>query len=182
METNLIEKRNQKGLVMVNTGDGKGKTTAALGVILRSWGRGFRICMIQFIKPAEVSTGEFEAAKKLGIEWHHCGDGFVWLSKDVDESTALARAGWQLAQEKISSGDYDLIVLDEFTYPLKFGWLNVNEVVDWLLVNKPPQMHLIIAGRYAPQEIIHYADLVTEMKLVKHPYKQGVKAQSGIEF
>jgi cob(I)alamin adenosyltransferase len=182
MQTDPDVKQSRKGLVMVNTGDGKGKTTAALGVVLRSWGRGFRICMIQFIKPARVGTGEYLAAQKLGIEWHHCGDGFTWNTKDADESAALARRGWQLAQEKISSGTYDLVVLDEFTYPLHFGWLDTNEVVDWLSANKPPQLHLIITGRDAPAKLIEYADLVTEMKLVKHPFERGVKAQSGIEF
>lgn len=182
MQTDPEVAQNRKGLVIVNTGDGKGKTTAALGVVLRSWGRGFRICMIQFIKPARVGTGEYLAAQKLGIEWHHCGDGFTWNTKDADESAVLARRGWQLAQEKISSGTYDLVVLDEFTYPLHFGWLDTNEVVDWLSPNKPPQLHLIITGRDAPEKLIEYADLVTEMKLVKHPFEKGVKAQSGIEF
>lgn len=182
MQTDSEVARNRKGLVIVNTGDGKGKTTAALGILLRSWGRGFRVCMIQFIKPARVDTGEYLAAQKLGIEWHHCGDGFTWQSKDVDESIALTRHGWQLAQEKISSGTYDLVVLDEFTYPLCLGWLDINEVVDWLSANRSPQTHLIITGRDAPEKLIKYADLVTEMKLVKHPFEKGVKAQSGIEF
>ena len=182
MKPNSKNIRNQKGLVIVNTGDGKGKTTAALGVILRSWGRGFRICMIQFIKPDNSNTGEFIAAEKMAIEWHRCGDGFIWLSKNEDESIALARNGWQLAQEKISRGVYDLVVLDEFTYPLHFSWLDTNEVVDWLKANKLPDMHLIITGRNAPQNLIDYADLVTEMKLVKHPFNQGIKGQLGIEF
>ncbi|MHC1785198.1 MAG: cob(I)yrinic acid a,c-diamide adenosyltransferase [Anaerolineaceae bacterium] len=178
--SNIIPDR--KGLVIVNTGDGKGKTTAALGIILRSWGRNFRICMIQFIKPETSITGEYLAAKKMAIEWHRCGDGFTWLSKGQDESISLARNGWQLAQEKISSGVYDLMVLDEFTYPLHFSWLDPNEVVDWLKTNKPSYMHLMITGRNAPQQIIDYADLVTEMRLVKHPFSQGVKGQSGVEF
>ena len=182
METTPNHSRPKKGMVIVNTGDGKGKTTAALGVILRSWGRGFRICMIQFIKSTTASTGEVKAAKKLDIEWHKSGDGFTWLSKDMDETIALARHGWQLAQEKISSGAYDLVVLDEFTYLLHFGWLDSNEVIAWLTANKPAPMHLVITGRSAPEKLIEYADLVTEMKLIKHPYEQGVKAQPGVEF
>lgn len=174
--------RPKKGLVLVNTGNGKGKTTASLGVVLRSWGRGYRICVIQFIKSATATPGEVKAAKKMGIEWHKTGDGFTWLSKNMDETTARALHGWQLAQAKIASGDYDLVVLDEFTYPLHFGWLNTIEVIDWLKHNKPAALHLIITGRYAPPELIEYADLVTEMNLVKHPYEQGVKAQPGIEF
>ena len=172
----------KNGLVIVNTGNGKGKTTAAMGVILRAWGRGFRICMIQFIKSSTASTGEVKAAKKMGIEWHKTGDGFTWLSRDMDETTALALHGWKLAQEKIASGEYDLVVLDEFTYPLHFGWLDTVEVLDWLRAKKPGHLHLIITGRNAPPELVEYADLVTEMKLVKHPHEQGIKAQPGIEF
>jgi cob(I)alamin adenosyltransferase len=182
LEPKSSNTRPRKGLVIVNTGDGKGKTTAALGVILRSWGRGFHVCMIQFIKSTTASTGEVKAAKKLGIEWHKSGDGFTWLSKDLDETVAFARHGWQLAQEKISSGAYDLVVLDEFTYPLHFGWLDVDDVITWLAANKPLQMHLVITGRSAPEKLVEYADLVTEMKLIKHPFAQGIKAQPGVEF
>jgi len=174
--------RSRIGLTIVNTGDGKGKTTASLGVILRSWGCGYRICMIQFIKSETAALGEFTAAKKLGIEWFQTEDGFTWLSEDMDETTARALHGWELAQEKILSGAYDLIVLDEFTYPLHFGWLKTGDVIDWLRSHRPPGLHLIITGRYAPSELIEYADLVTEMKVVKHPFEKGVKAQPGIEF
>ncbi|MDP2988956.1 MAG: cob(I)yrinic acid a,c-diamide adenosyltransferase, partial [Kiritimatiellota bacterium] len=143
---------------------------------------GYRICMIQFSKSETATPGEFTAAKKLGIEWYKTGDGFTWLSKDMDETTARALHGWELAQEKIISGAYDLIVLDEFTYPLHYGWLKTQNVIDWLRNNRPARLHLIITGRYSPPELIEYADLVTEMKLVKHPFEKGVKAQLGIEF
>lgn len=172
----------RKGLVIVNTGDGKGKTTAALGLALRAWGRGFRICVLQFIKAETGQWGEVKAAKKLGIEWHKAGDGFTWESHDIDETIALARAGWQLAQEKIASDQYDLIILDEFTYPLHYAWLEPGMVVAWLAAHKPERLHLVITGRSAPQALIDYADLVTEMQVVKHPFDQGIKAQPGIEF
>lgn len=172
----------RKGLVIVNTGDGKGKTTAALGLLLRAWGRGLRLCVIQFIKAETGAWGEFKAARKLGIEWHKMGDGFTWLSKDMDETIAKARHGWQLAQEKIASGAYDLIVLDEFTYPLHFGWLDAAQVIAWLQANRPSDLHLVITGRYAPPALLEYADLVTEMNVIKHPYDQGIPAQPGIEF
>jgi cob(I)alamin adenosyltransferase len=175
--------KNKKGLVILNTGNGKGKSTAAFGVVLRAWGRGLRICVIQFIKAETGKWGEVKAAGKLGIEWLSTGDGFTWLSKDMDETTARALHGWDVAREKIASDGYDLIVLDEFTYPLHFGWLDVNEVIAWLKQNKPPLLHLIITGREAPQELVDYADLVTEMKEIKHPYEeQGIPAQAGIEF
>ena len=175
--------KNKKGLVIVNTGNGKGKSTAAFGVVLRAWGRGLRICVVQFIKSETGKWGEVKAAQKLGIEWLSTGDGFTWLSKDMDETTARTLHAWKMAQEKIASGAYDLIVLDEFTYPLHYGWLDVNEVIAWLKEHKPPMMHLIITGREAPKDLIDYADLVTEMKEIKHPYEeQGIPAQAGIEF
>lgn len=177
MPTNI-----RKGLLIVNTGNGKGKSTAAFGTLLRAWGRGLRVCVIQFIKAENGKWGEVRAARKLGIEWHISGDGFSWLSKDIDETIARARHGWELAQEKITSGNYDLIIMDEFTYPLKYGWLNLQDVLAWLQENRPPALHLIITGRDAPPELVENADLATEMKVIKHPYQQGVKGQAGIEF
>lgn len=170
------------GLLIVNTGEGKGKSTTAFGTLLRAWGRGFRICVIQFIKAETGKWGEIKAAEKLGIEWHASGDGFTWRSKDMDETIARARHGWELAQEKIASGQYDLILLDEFTYPLKYGWLDLPEVLVWLQANRPPTLHIIITGRYAPADLMEYADLVTEMNVIKHPYQQGIHGQPGIEF
>src|SRR5512143_2753045 len=111
----------RKGLVIVNTGQGKGKSTAAFGTLLRAWGRNFRLCVVQFIKAETGQWGEVKAAKKLGIEWHTTGDGFTWTSKDMDQSKQRALKGWELAQQKIGSGNYDLILLDEFTYVMHFG-------------------------------------------------------------
>ena len=175
-------KNIKKGLVIVNTGNGKGKSTSAFGVLLRAWGRGFRICVIQFIKAETGQWGEIKAARKLGIDWFTTGDGFTWTSKDMDETIARARYGWQMAREKILSQAYDLIILDEFTYALHFGWLDTTEVIDWLKANKPADLHLMITGRDAPALLIEYADLVTEMQEIKHPYQKGIQAQAGIEF
>ncbi len=173
----------KKGLVIVNTGNGKGKTTAALGVLFRAWGRGMKVGVIQFLKNSTARYGEIKAARKLGVDWLTTGDGWTWTSRDLDESAAMARHGWELAQKRIADGGYDILILDEFTYPLHFGWLDVDEVVAWLRAHKPPMLHLIITGRYAPQALIAYADLVTEMREVKHPYRdQGITAQPGIEF
>ena len=172
----------KKGLLIVNTDDGKGKSTAAFGTVLRAWGRGFRICVIQFIKAETGQWGEIKAAKKLGIEWLTTGDGFTWTSKDMDETIARAVNGCAIAKEKITSRNYDLIILDEFTYTLHYGWLNTNDVIDWLKTNKPEAMHLIITGRDAPPALIEYADLVTEMLEVKHPYQKGILAQKGIDY
>lgn len=177
-----MTKEYRKGLIIVFTGNGKGKTTAALGTIFRAWGRGFRICVFQFLKAETGHWGEVQAAQKLAIEWYKTGDGFTWTTKNIDESKAKALHGWELAKQKISSGEYDLILLDEFTYPLVFGWIDTQETINWLTKNKPSNLHLIITGRDAPPALIDYADLVTKMEEVKHPFYQGIKAQPGIEF
>lgn len=174
--------RQTRGLTIVHTGNGKGKTTAALGMLFRAWGHDQRLCVIQFIKSEKGRWGETIAAERLGIEWHTLGEGFVWNPDDMGPAILKAREGWALAQERIASGAYDLILLDEFTYLLKFGWLDTKAVLDWLRAHKPAALHLIITGRDAPPALIEYADLVTVMESVKHPYEQGVRAQPGIEF
>ena len=175
------EKRVRQGLVVVNTGHGKGKTTAALGVVLRAWGRGLRVVIVQFVKTRTGNYGENRAAKKLGIEMIPMGEGFTWLSKDIEKDKATAREAWKLAREKICSGEYDLVVLDELTYPLTYGWLPIEEIIG-VLRERPEGLHVIITGRDAPEELIDYADLVTEMREIKHPFQKGLKAQPGIEF
>lgn len=172
----------QKGLVIVNTGNGKGKTTAALGVLTRAWGRDMRVGGIQFFKHENANFGELRALARMGVELTPMGDGFTWTSRDLDETQAKALHGWSVAQQKIASSDYEIFLLDEFTYVMSFGWLDVGAVVEWLRANKPPMLHLIITGRDAPAELIAFADLVTEMREVKHPYAEGIPAQRGIEF
>ena len=173
--------RINKGLVIVNTGKGKGKTTAAMGVLLRAWGRGMKVIMLQFIKHSTANFGEQRAAEKMGIEMRAMGDGFTWRSKDLDQSAELARAHWEDCKTVIASGEYDLVVLDEFTYPMHYGWIDTDEVIE-VLKARPEMLHVIITGRNAPEALVEYADLVTEMQVVKHPYQQGIKAQPGIEF
>jgi cob(I)alamin adenosyltransferase len=173
--------RINKGLVIVNTGSGKGKTTAAMGVLFRAWGRDMKVIMLQFIKHTTANFGEQRAAQKIGITMRAMGDGFTWRSRDLDQSADLARALWEDAKEVIASGEYDVVVLDEFTYPLHYGWIPVEEVVA-ALSNRPEMQHVIITGRNAPPGLIEFADLVTEMQVVKHPYQSGIKAQPGIEF
>jgi cob(I)alamin adenosyltransferase len=173
----------KKGLVIVNTGAGKGKTTAALGILMRAWGRNMRVGGIQFFKHENASFGEIKAAQRMGIELKPMGDGFTWTSRNMDETQARALHGWQTAQQKISSAAYDIFLLDEFTYVLDFGWLDAAEVVAWLRQHKPPMLHLVVTGRNAPPALVEYADLVTDMTLIKHPYQdQGILAQPGIEF
>jgi cob(I)alamin adenosyltransferase len=176
--------KKKKGLVILNTGNGKGKTTAAVGVMLRAWGRKLRVGVIQFLKNENARFGEIKAVERMGqIDWLSTGDGWTWTSQSMDETEARARHGWEIAQERILSGNYDLFIMDEFTYPLHYGWLDTAEVVAWLEAHKPEMLHLIITGRYAPDALIQYADLVTEMNEVKHPFKdQGIRAQPGIEY
>jgi len=171
----------RKGLVLVHTGDGKGKTTAALGLVMRAWGRGMRVIVLQFIKQATGNWGEVRAAKKMGIEMVSLGGGFTWESENVEKDRALAQKGWARCRAAIESGEYDLVVLDEITYCFNFGWLDIDEVLG-VLKARPAGQHVVLTGRDAPAALAEHADLVTEMREVKHPYHAGVLAQKGIEF
>jgi len=173
--------RINKGLVIVNTGNGKGKTTAAMGLLFRAWGRDMKVIMLQFIKHSTANFGEQRAAKKIGIEIRAMGDGFTWRSKDLEESADLARAHWEDCKEIIAAGEHDVIVLDEFTYPLHYGWIPVEDVIQ-VLRDRPEMQHIVITGRHAPEALVEFADLVTEMNVIKHPYHSGIKAQPGVEF
>ncbi|MDE2909097.1 MAG: cob(I)yrinic acid a,c-diamide adenosyltransferase [Chloroflexota bacterium] len=178
----MSESSTRRGLVLAHTGDRRGKSTSAFGVILRMLGRGKQIALIQFLKHEGGQWGELRALRRLGLEPIKTGDGFTWTSKDLDETQARALHGWALAREIIRSGDYELVVLDEFTYLLDFGWLDTNDVIAWFKAHKPPSLHLLITGRNAPATLIEYADTVTEMVKVKHAFDAGIKARAGIEF
>src|SRR3990170_6085099 len=171
----------RKALVVLFTGHGKGKTTAALGILLRAWGRGMRVVMLSFIKTRTSNYGEERAGKKLGIEMIPLGGGFTWLSKDIEKDKALARECWSLGKEKIYSGQYDVVILDEFTYPLAYGWLPVEEVIEDLR-QRPGNVHVVITGRDAPQTPSDFPDLVSETGEGRDPFQQGIKAQPGIDF
>jgi cob(I)alamin adenosyltransferase len=167
--------------VLVNTGDGKGKSTAAFGVVMRAVARGWRVCVIQFIKSGKWKVGEEAVARKLGVEWLKGGDGFTWDSPDLDESRGRAAAAWQLAAEAIASGRYELVVLDEITYPLNWSWISVDEAVE-AIRNRPPQVNVVATGRDAPAALVDVADTVTEMVKVKHAYDRGITARRGLDF
>jgi cob(I)alamin adenosyltransferase len=168
-------------LVLVNTGDGKGKTTAALGTALRAAGRGLRVCVVQFLKSPSWKTGEAKAGRELGIDWWTLGDGFTWDSKDMARTEAAAVDAWKAAREKISSGDYDLVVLDEVTYPVTWGWIPEAEVVEALRA-RPPHVNVILTGRDAPAVLMDTADTVTEMVKTKHAFDSGIAAVKGIDL
>lgn len=172
----------KRGLVLVHTGDGRGKSTSAYGVILRMLGRHKSVALVQFLKHESGNWGEIRAFKQLGLEPIKTGDGFTWTSKDIDETQARALHGWRKAQAIIVSDAQDLVVLDEFTYLMEFGWLDTTEVIGWLQANKPARLNLLITGRNAPAQLIEYADTVSEMRKVKHAYDSGILARAGIEF
>ena len=175
---------NTRGLLMVNTGKGKGKTTCALGLMMRAAGQGLRCCMIQFMKSRNDRYGEHVAAEKLGIEVHTMGDGFTWDTKNPEQDRQTARETWKLCLEKLHSGEYDLLVFDELVYVLSYQMLPVEEVIKEFQSARAsqPALHIILTGRDAPAALIESADLVTEMLEIKHPFKAGIRAQRGIEF
>ena len=172
----------KKGLLMVFTGNGKGKTTAALGLALRALGHGYRICMIQFIKSPR-KYGELEGLKRFGelIDIHVMGKGFTWKTKDLGPHKRAAHKAWQFAKGVIAANKHWMIILDEFTYALNYKLIPEEDVID-VLTSKPPDLHIVITGRSASQALTEVADLVSDVREVKHPLKAGIKAQAGIEF
>jgi cob(I)alamin adenosyltransferase len=175
-------KPRDRPLVMVITGTGKGKSTSAFGTLLRAWARGYRCGVFQFVKSGKWKVGEAKAAAALGgIDWEKMGDGWSWLSKDLGESEALARAGWEHVKQVIAEERYEFLLLDEITYPLKWGWIDVDEFVATLR-ERPGFQHVVVTGRDAPPELIEAADLVSEVVKIKHPMDQGIRAQQGIEW
>lgn len=175
--------KRKKGLVLIYTGDGKGKTTAALGAIFRALGWGMKVAMVQFIK-GDWQQGELRAAKKFfpNFELIQVGEGFTWDTKNPERDQRFAMEGWNICDAKLKSGEYDLLVLDEINYVLDYGYLDVNVVRDSLR-KKPPKLHVILTGRNAKPELIVLADVVTEMKEVKHVFRdQQIPAQRGIDF
>ena len=175
----------EKGLIVVNTGNGKGKTTASLGMVLRSLGHGYKVAIIQFIKgawePSEKKA--FSVWKDNGqLEFHAMGEGFSWETQDRDRDIEKAQAAWNKALEYIRNPEYKLVLLDEINIAIKLGYLRVEEVLAGI-EEKPERNHIILTGRGAPQSLIERADLVTEMSLIKHPFRdQAIKAQPGIEY
>jgi cob(I)alamin adenosyltransferase len=171
----------RKGRIVIHTGDGKGKTTAALGTVFRALGHDQKVCVIQFIK-GQGKYGERVFAEKLeNLDWHICGKGFVFNKENLDEDRMVAEEGFALAAEVIASDRYDLVVLDELTYLPVLGFLPVEKIVE-TLISKPQRLTIIITGRKAPQELIEIADTVSDITVVKHALQQGIKAQKGVEF
>jgi len=175
-------KPRDKPLLIVITGHGKGKSTSAFGMLLRSWARGYRCGVFQFVKSGKWKVGEAKAAEALGgIDWEKMGDGWTWISRDLEESADKAREGWAEVKRRIESERYEFLLLDELTYAIKYGWISEEEIVT-TLVNRPGFQHIVVTGRDASPGLIEAADLVTEVVKIKHPMDQGIRAQQGIEW
>lgn len=168
-------------VVIVNTGEGKGKSSAAFGTVMRAVARDWSVCVIQFMKSGRWNVGEEQSARRLGVEWWTIGDGFTWDSTDMDRTEAIAREAWRVAREKLTSATYGLVVLDEVTYPMNYGWIPIPEVVEAIRA-RPPATNVIATGRDAPEELVAVADTVTEMRSLKHAFDRGVRAIRGIDY
>jgi cob(I)alamin adenosyltransferase len=175
-------KPRDKPLLIVNTGHGKGKSSAAFGMLLRSWARGYRCGVFQFVKSGKWKVGEAKAAAALGgIDWEKMGDGWSWISRDLGESADKARAGWEHVKVCVAEQRYEFLLLDELTYPIKYGWIDEDDVVATLR-DRPGFQHVVVTGRDAPPALVAAADLVSEVVKVKHPMDAGIRAQQGIEW
>ncbi|MFN8020641.1 MAG: cob(I)yrinic acid a,c-diamide adenosyltransferase [Acidimicrobiales bacterium] len=172
--------RRVDSLLLVNTGDGKGKSSAAFGVMLRSLARGWQVATVQFVKSGDWKVGEEQLGRQLGVTWVNGGDGFTWDSDDLEHDRALARQGWQTAAAIIAGGEHRLVILDELTYLMNWGWIDADAVID-ALVHRPSHVSVIVTGRDAPAALIEVADTVTEMRNVKHAYDRGIAAKRGID-
>lgn len=181
----LASATEEKGLIIVHTGGGKGKSTAAFGMAMRSLGQGMKVGIVQFIKGA-IATGEAAMIEKLSeqgfpIEMHTMGEGFTWKTQDRERDVATAMQGWEKATELIRDPSFDLIILDELNIATKYEYIPVDLVVDELL-DKREMLHVVITGRNASEQLLEVADLASEMKVIKHPYSKGIKPQRGVEF
>ncbi len=168
-------------IVLLNTGHGKGKSSAAFGVMSRGWARGWRVAVVQFIKSGKYKTGERKLADHLGIEWHVLGDGFTWESTDLDETASKGRFAFEVASRLLASGDYDLVILDEITYAVSYGWISETAVTE-AITNRSPKTNVVMTGRNATEGLIEISDTVTEMRKIKHAYDKGIRAKKGIEY
>lgn len=173
--------RSADSLVVVNTGNGKGKSSSAFGIMVRGVARGWNVAVVQFIKSGDWKVGEEKIGRQLGVDWYAFGDGFTWDSEDLSNDIAHARAGWSKAVEIMDAGEHQLVIFDELTYLSSFGWIPIAEIVE-AIRNRPSHVNVVVTGRDAAPELIDLADTVTEMREVKHAYQQGIRAMRGIDY
>jgi len=173
--------RSATSLVLVNTGNGKGKSSSAFGVMLRALAVGWPVAVVQFVKSGDWKVGEEKMGRQLGVDWHAFGHGFTWDSDDLAHDKAHANEGWAAAKALITAGEHRLVVLDELTYLCSWGWIDQSDVIA-TIVDRPDHVNVVVTGRDAPAELIEIADTVTEMTEVKHAYQQGIRAKRGIDY
>jgi cob(I)alamin adenosyltransferase len=173
--------RSADSVVVVNTGNGKGKSSSAFGIMIRGVARGWNVAVVQFIKSGDWKVGEEKIGRQLGVDWFAFGEGFTWDSEDMSNDIAHARAGWSKAVELMNAGEHQLVIFDELTYLSNFGWLPIGDIVD-AVQHRPRHVNVVITGRDAAPELIEIADTVTEMVEVKHAYQQGIRAMRGIDY
>lgn len=173
--------RRAPSLVLVHTGHGKGKSSAAFGTMLRSIARGWKVAVVQFLKSDSWHVGEEDIGVRLGVDWWKLGDGFTWLSEDLDRTQAIAVAAWEHARATLAAGEHHLVILDEVTYPMNWGWIDSAQVIS-TLVSRPEKVSVICTGRDASAELMAIADTVTEMRKVTHAYDSGIRAKKGIDY
>lgn len=173
--------RAAPSLVLVNTGNGKGKSSAAFGVMLRALAADWKVAVCQFIKSSDWKVGEEKMGRQLGVEWHAFGDGFTWDSDDLEQDKAHARDGWATAKDLVEAGEHRLVILDELTYLCSWGWIDTDQVVA-TITSRPEHVNIVVTGRDAPDAIVEVADTVTEMTEIKHAYQQGIRAKRGIDY
>ncbi len=173
--------RGADSIVVVNTGNGKGKSSSAFGMMIRGVARGWNVAVVQFIKSGDWKVGEEKIGRQLGVDWYAFGEGFTWDSDDLGNDRAHAADGWAKAAQIIAAGAHQLVILDELTYLSNFKWLDIDGIVD-AIANRPRHVNVIVTGRDAAPELIEIADTVTEMVEVKHAYRQGIRAMRGIDY
>lgn len=176
-----VAPRRAPSLVLVLTGDGKGKSSSAFGTMLRAVARGWPVAVVQFLKSEAWHVGEEKIGLQLGVDWWQLGDGFTWLSEDLERSQAVAAAAWAHARAVIAAGTHQLVILDEITYPMNWGWIDTDEVVA-VIAGRPDHVNVIVTGRDAPEAVVAVADTVSEVRNVKHAYEAGIRAKRGIDY
>jgi len=175
------EPQRGRSVVIVYTGDGKGKSSAAWGLMVRALARGWRVAVVQFVKSGQWKVGEEKIGRQLGVDWWAIGEGFTWLSTDLSEDEAVAREAWRHAKEVILAGTHEVVILDEITYPINWGWIDVDDVVA-TLTQRPERVSVVATGRDAPGPLVDAADTVSEMRKVKHAYDRGIMARKGLDY
>ncbi len=173
--------RNAKSLVLVFTGDGKGKSSAAFAIMIRAVARGWKVAVIQYLKSGRWNSGEEKIGDRLGVDWWTLGEGFTWESTDLSRDEAAAQAAWAQSKATIAAGAHDVVILDEITYPMNWGWIDASDVID-TIANRPERVTVVCTGRNASPELVDIADTVTEMRKVKHAFDRNIAAKKGIDF